>query len=155
MAKDTITIGCKLPAGLVLEVGLQVTVKDGSTGRPITSVARNEDYQRYILRGWNHHTIDLRRQMQETKSSSGVPHGMNTRPFLNRGVPKALWERWKAEHPKSWLLKNEILFEVADGDHASAALRVAEGDKTPTIFEPIDSTKTIVPGIKQLEREEV
>jgi hypothetical protein len=154
MAKETVTIGCKLPAGLVLEVGLQTQEKNNE-GKLVAAVKRLENYARFIIRGWNHHSYEMRRQLVETKSTSGVPHGMNTRPFLNRNVPKSLWEQWKAEHKGSWLLKNEILFEVAAGDEASAALRVAESANTPKVFEPIDSTKTIVPGVKPLEREDV
>jgi hypothetical protein len=154
MAKEVVTIGCKLPAGLVLEVGLQTQEKN-SEGKWVASVKRLENYARFIIRGWNHHSAEMRKQLIETKAVAGVPHGMNTRPFLNRNVPKSLWEEWKATHRGSWLLKNEILFEVAAGDEASAALRVAEGDKTPKIFEPIDSTKTIVPGVKPLEREDI
>ena len=153
MAKDTVTIGCKSPSGLVLEVGLQTTKE--VDGKRVTAVERMPDYERFIIRGWNHHSIQMRQQLLESKSETGVPHGMNTRPYLNRNVPKALWERWKADHKTSWLLKNQILFEVASGDEASAALRVAESDRTPTIFQPVDRNKTIVPGITPLEREEV
>jgi hypothetical protein len=153
MSKETVTIGCKAPAGFKLEVGLQTLAK--IDGKRVAAVQRTESYASYIIRGWNHHSFDMRKQLIETKSTSGVPHGMNTRPYLNRNVPKAFWERWKSEHLNSWLLKNEILFEVASGDEASAALRVVEGEKTPKIFEPIDQTKTIVPGIKPLEREDV
>jgi hypothetical protein len=155
--RATVTIGCKLPAGLVLEVGLQTMEKDGN-GKMVACAGgprRLADYQRVIIRGWNHHSFEMRKALVESKSTAGVPHGMNTRPFLNRGIPKDVWERWKAEHKGSWLIKNELLFEVASGDEASAALRVAESDKTPKVFEPIDSTKTIVPGVKPLEREEV
>jgi hypothetical protein len=154
MSKDTVTIGCKLPAGLVLEVGLQTQEKNHE-GKLVTAVKRLENYARFIIRGWNHHSHEMRKQLIETKSASGVPHGMNTRPFLNRNVPKDLWEQWKAAHKGSWLLKNEILFEVAPGDEAGAALRIAESEKTPKIFEPIDPTKTIVAGVKPLEREDM
>lgn len=146
MAKETVTIGCKLPAGLVLEVGLQTVEKDGRGGLA-TAVKHLDTYQRYVIRGWNHHSADMRKQLLEVKSSAGVPHGMSTKPFLNRGVPKDLWDQWKAEHPDSWLLKNEVLFEVASRDEAGAALRVAESDKTPKVFEPLDPSKTVVPGI--------
>ena len=155
MADETVTIGCKLPAGLVLEVGLQTVTKDSAGKITGVEIKRLEGYGRFIIRGWNHHSAEMRKQLAETKNVGGVPHGMNTRPFINRNVPKKLWEQWKAEHKNSWLLKNEILFEVKAGDEASAALRVAESDKTPKVFEPIDSTKTIVPGVKPFEREEV
>lgn len=155
MSKETVTIGCKLPAGLKLEVGLQTVTKDKDGKITGVELKRLDNYGSFIIRGWNHHSHEMRKQLVESKSTSGVPHGMNTRPFLNRNVPKALWEQWKSEHKGSWLLKNDILFEVAAGDEASAALRVSESDKTPKIFEPLDSTKTIVPGVKPLEREEV
>lgn len=151
--KATVIIGCKLPAGLVLMVDY---VQDRTVNGKKTCVyEKGPNYGRHIIRGWNHHSIAIRKQLEVTKSSAGVAHGMNTTPYLNRGVPKDLWELWKKEHPQSWLLKNELLFEVASGDEASAALRVSESAKTPTVFEPIDPTKVIVPGIKPLEREEI
>jgi hypothetical protein len=128
---------------------------EGKDGKMIPINERGPNYARFIIRGWNHHSYEMRKALLEAKSDQGVPHGMNTRPYLNRGVPKSLWERWKADHKRSWLLKNEILFEVKSGDEASAALRVAESDKTPKIFEPIDRNKTIVPGVKPLDREEL
>jgi hypothetical protein len=151
MAKETVTIGCKLPAGLKLEVGYTIEKLGGGQGRMVKSAG----YQAYIIRGWNHHSIEMRRQLEKAGSTGGVPHGMNTQPFLNRGVPKDIWEEWKKMHPGSWLLKNEILFEVASSDHAGAALRVVEGDKTPKIFEPLNPKETIVPGVKPLEREDI
>lgn len=154
MSKDTVTIGCKLPAGLKLEIGLQTTVPDSATKRPIVQVKQLPTYECVRIRGWNAHTLDMRRQLDKTKSAAGVPHGMNTTPFLNRGISKAFWDQWKAEHPNSWLIKNQILFEVADGDHASAALRVEESAKTPTVFEPLDPEKTIVPGVTARTLEE-
>ncbi len=154
IASEFVTIGCKLPAGLVLEVGLQ-TMEKNADGKWITAVKRLPNYARFVIRGWNTHSADARKQLIEAKSPTGVPHGTNTRPFINRNVPRALWEQWKKDHPNSWLFKNELLFEVAAGDEASAALRVAESTKTPTVFEPIDSSKTIVPGIKKFDAEEI
>jgi hypothetical protein len=139
IAKETVIIGCKLPNGLVLEIGYELN----ATGAQIKS----ESYERVVIKGWNAHAEPMRIQLAKAKSDSGVPHGMNTQPFLNRGVPKDFWVKWKESHKRSWLLKNEILFEVAGGDEASAALRVVEGDKTPKIFEPIDRSKVRIPGV--------
>jgi hypothetical protein len=155
MGIETVTIGCKLPAGLVLEIDYQQMVPEGKDGKLVPVNRRGDNYARYIIRGWNHHTAEQRKQLLENKSTAGVPHGMNTRPYLNRNVPKALWDQWKADHKTSWLLKNGLLFEVKSGDEISAALRVKEAEKTPTVFEPIDSTKTVVPGVKPLEKEDV
>jgi len=130
MAKETITIGCKLPSGITLEVGLQ-TVEKTSDGKLLTSVVRLQNYQRIVLKGWHHHNT----------TGLQLPAGMNMRPFLNRDVDKAAWDQWKAEHKGSWLLKNEILFEARD--EASAQLRVLEGEKTPTPFAPLNPAKRI------------
>jgi hypothetical protein len=145
IAKETVIIGCKAPSGFLLEVGLQSTVKN-EEGKLVTMIIKGADYQAVTIKGWNAHTEDMRRQLFVAGSDTGLPHGMNTRPFLNRGVPKDFWVRWSREHPNSWLLKNEILF-VAD-DEASAASRVADAEKTPKILEPLDRNKKIIPGIE-------
>src|SRR5271165_4678017 len=124
MARDTVIIGCKLPSGITLEIGLQ-TVTKTSDGKQVTDVVRLDSYERIVLKGWHHHNT----------TGLQMPAGMNMRPFLNRGVSKAAWDEWKRTHAGSWLLKNEILFEAAD--EASAQLRVIEGDKTPAVLAPI------------------
>ncbi len=135
---EIVIIGCKLPNGLILEVGLQTQEKDAN-GKTIACYRKTEAYESCTLEGWNAHTKEQR------KAGLVVPAGLNmSRPFLNR-IPKTFWERWKKEHPRSWLLKNEILFEAAD--EASAAMRVAEGAKTPDVLAPLDSTKMAIPGI--------
>ncbi len=127
MANETVIIGCKLPAGIILEVGYTVDEKT-------SIVKQGPQYRRMVLRGWHAHTAEQR------KLGLQLPAGMNMRPFLNRGIDKAAWDEWKRTHANSWLLKNEILFEAKD--EASAALRVAEGDATPAPFAPIDPNKT-------------
>lgn len=129
--KETVIIGCKLPAGLILEIGLQRTqVQDGKL---IPVNIRTENYQRIVIKGWHAHTEAVRRQGIQ------LPAGMDMSPFLNRNIPKSFWEKWKEENPKSWLIKNEILFEAKD--EASAQLRKVEGDNTPSILAPIDRNK--------------
>lgn len=142
---ETVIIGCKSPSGLVLEIGLQTFVPDSATGRPITAVKRLPSYQRIVIKGWNAHQSEMRVQLLKAGSASDLPHGMNTAPFLNRNVPRAFWEQWKKEHSGSWLLKNGVLFEATD--EASAQLQVLESKDTPTVFEPLDRTKVIVPGV--------
>lgn len=153
MSAETVTIGCKLPAGLRLEVGYKIVKNrpDSIEGRAV----KGDNYAMHIIRGWNHHSAAMRKQLADAKSSMGVPHGLNTTPYLNRNVPKALWAEWKRAHPDSWLLKNKLLFEVASGDELSAASQVAESADTPKVFEPIDSSKTIVPGIKKFDPDEL
>jgi hypothetical protein len=144
MAKETVIIGCKLPSGITLEIGLQTTEKVQGGGLQ-TAVVRGPEYQRIVLKGWHHHNT----------TGLQMPAGYNMRPYLNRGIDKAAWEEWKRTHAGSWLLKNEILFEAKD--EASAQLRVLEGDKTPAPFAPIIPKKdakapnALPPGIETAE----
>jgi hypothetical protein len=135
MANETVIIGCKLPSGIILEVGYSVDEKT-------SIVKQGPNYKKIALRGWHAHTAEAR------KTGLQLPAGMSMRPFLNRGIDKAAWDEWKRTHAGSWLLKNEILFEAKD--EASAALRVAEGDDTPAPFAPIDPKKT-PPGITKAD----
>jgi hypothetical protein len=138
MADELITIGCKLPSGITLEIGLQTTMKDGN-GKQMTMVSRTENYRQINLKGWHAHTEHIRMRAREQGVDPMIPAGADMRPFLNRGIKKADWEEWKKTHKGSWLLKNEILFEAAD--EASAQLRVLESEKTPAPFAPLKPKK--------------
>jgi hypothetical protein len=127
VAKSTVIIGCKAPAGFLLQVGIQRTQEVDGKKMPLN--LRTSGYQEWRIFGWNHHN----------KTGLQMPAGYDQRPYLNRGVPKDFWEKWKAENPGIWLLKNEILFEAAD--EASATLRQLEGDHTPRILAPIEVAK--------------
>jgi hypothetical protein len=146
MAAETVTIGCKSPAGFILEIGYTI----GPAGGQVLG----DNYQRVVIYGWNRHTQPQRIALKEAGSTGDVPHGTNTSPYLNRNVPKAFWEQWVKEHPKSWLLKNEILFAVASGDHAGAALRQKEGEKTPKILTPLDRNKSTIPGVTPVPKDD-
>lgn len=125
-AKPFIIIGCKLPNGLRLEIGQTVAEKNHE-GKLITQVRKEDNYQSFTLRGWNHHNKNPLLQL---------PHGMDQSPYLNHGVPREFWEEWKRQHPRSWLLKNEIIFEA--NDVGSANLRKMEGDNTPRVLAPLN-----------------
>ncbi len=142
---ETVIIGCRLPSGITLEVGLQ-TMEKNADGKYFTMVKRLDNYARIVLKGWHHHNT----------TGLQMPAGVNSdRPYLNRDVPKAAWEEWKKTHAKSWLLKNSILFEAAD--EASAQLQALEAvDGTPKMLAPISLSsdgKPIIDGkpLKDLE----
>jgi hypothetical protein len=108
---EQIKIGCRLPAGYVLEVGLQVTAQ--ANGRPITQVNRSDSYQRVYLKGTHSHTVDMRRKKIQIPSI-GKPEPAYTM------VDVAFWERWKKEHPRAGLLRNQDIFEVKDAKDTAA-----------------------------------
>lgn len=133
---ETVIIGCRLPSGITLEVGLQ-TLAANAKGELFTMVKKLDNYQKIVLKGWHHHNT----------TGLQMPAGMNSqRPFLNRGVSKAAWEEWKRTHLKSWLLKNKILFEARD--EADAQVKALEAvDGTPTMLMPLDPEKKVVTGV--------
>ena len=126
---ETVIIGCKLPSGVTLEIGLQ-TLEKTPDGKYFTMVKRLDNYERIVLKGWHHHNT----------TGLQMPAGVaSDRPYLNRGVSKAAWEQWKAEHAKSWLLKNEILFEAAN--EADAQVKAMDAAQAPSILAPIKLVK--------------
>lgn len=127
---EQIKIGCRLPAGYVLEVGLSVTVQ--SNNRPLTQVQRAPDYQRVYLKGTHSHTAAMRRQKIQVPAI-GKPEPAYTM------VDGGLWERWKKDHPRAAILKSGDIFEVKDPkDTAAIQLDVMA---RPQPLAPIDPTK--------------
>lgn len=126
---ETVTIGCRLPSGVTLEVGLQ-TLEKNSEGKYFTMVKRLDNYERIVLKGWHHHNT----------TGLQMPAGMKSEvPYLNRNVSKAAWEEWKAKHPRSWLLSHDILFEAAN--EADAQVKALDAAQAPSILAPIKLVK--------------
>lgn len=125
MAIETVAVGCKLPNGIKLEIGLTEAVV-GSAPMP------GPAYETYTLKGWN---------SGRGTPENPAPNILKPQAFINFNVPKAFWEQWCAKHPKSWLLKNEVLF--ACKSHADAATRKNDSNKTPVILGPIDKDRKV------------
>lgn len=136
--KATVIIGCKLPSGITLEVGLQVLAKNPEN-KLFTQVKRLDNYERIVLRGWHHHNT----------TGMQLPAGANMRPFLNRGVSKEAWLEWVRTHKDSWLLKNNILFEAEN--EAEAQGKTLDSIEGPSVFAPLDPKQTVVPGVKKVD----
>lgn len=121
----TVIIGCRLPSGITLEVGLQTQEKNAE-GKLHTMVKRLDNYERIVLKGWHHHNT----------TGLQMPAGVQSnRPYLNRGVSKAAWEEWKKTHANSWLLRNQVLFEAAN--EADAQVKSLDAAQAPTLLAPI------------------
>lgn len=144
---EFVTIGCRLPSGYVLEVGLQTTVR-GERGGLIPRVMRTDKYERFVLRGTHEHNREMR------KRKILVPAQRNPEPYINR-VPKALWEQWLKDHPKAWVVTSGHVFEVKDGgkqENVQAAIVDSMG--RPAILQPMDPTKPVKVGGDKIETAE-
>lgn len=135
---EVVSIGCRLPNGIVLEVGLQTTVKGGPHGRPVEQIRRLQSYKRIRLGGTHDHTRAMR------KAGIQTPAMLAAEPFITRGIPKALWEEWKRSHPDSWFLASNNIFEVKDEKDIRA--QILDSMATPTPLGPIDPTKPMIVG---------
>lgn len=140
-SQQYVTIGCRLPNGYVLEVGLQTTqlVQTPAGGKAlIANVQQLENYQFFTLKGVNER---IRRGMREEKIL--LPARLKPDPFYNRNVPKDLWEQWKREHPKNGALKRGDIFEVQPGE-ANERAATLDAHAKPGPLEPLEQGKFTV-----------
>lgn len=142
---ETVTIGCRLPNGYVLEVGLETTVRTASGGLA-TQIRRTPAYARFVLEGTHGHTKAARLQ------GILLPSVLAPEPFINRNVPKALWDQWKKDHPNASVLKAGYIFEVKDDNAASIkAATIDASAKAPQPLAPIDPSKPFAVGPDKVE----
>lgn len=137
MSTETILIGCRLPQGYVLEIGLITTMKQGNGTIPF--LQKTDGYERFEVVGTN---ANYRRTRLR------LPSSLNAEPHINK-VPRAVWEQWKKEHPKSWVLSSGNLFEIPDAGSVEAATIDAQAG--PAILQPIDPSKALKVGSDKVE----
>lgn len=138
---ETVSVGCRLPNGYVLEVGFSVNQPARGGGAPFAMYTKHEDYATFTLRGTNQHLIirDASR-----KPIGTLPNQANREPYINENVPKALWDRWVKENPKNWALKSGQIFLIPSKDAATAkAAGLDAKAKSKNILEPVDPTATM------------
>jgi len=143
---ETVTIGCRLPNGIVLEVGLETTARGGPQNGLVTRIRKTEAYRRYVLKGHHEHNRALFRQ------GIRLPATLKPEPFINRNVPKDLWDQWNKEHPASWLVSSGAIFVISNKDEGSVkAAAIDASAKSPQPLAPIDPTKPLRIGEDTIE----
>ncbi len=137
---ETVSIGCRLPNGLRLEVGFSVN-DAGKGGAPFALYRKHETYQAHTLKGTNQQLIV---RDPRGKALAMLPNQMNREPVINHGVPKDLWDQWCKDNPKSWHLKSGQIFLVPKPDSSTVkAVSLDAKAKSAPVFEPIDPSKTM------------
>lgn len=139
-SQQYVTIGCRLPNGYTLEVGLQTTelVATPAGGKAlIANVRKLDTYDRFTLKGTNE---PIRRGMRD---GFLLPARLKADPFYNRNVPKEFWERWKREYPKNGALKRGDIFEVQPGE-ANERAATLDAHATPNPLAPMEQGKFTV-----------
>lgn len=137
MSSDFVLVGCRLPQGYVIEVGLATTMKQGNGTIPF--VQKGEDYERFEIIGTN---ANYRRTRLR------LPASLNAEPHVNK-VPAKIWERWKKDHLRSWVLQSQNLFEIPDAASIEAAKLDAQA--APAVLQPIDPSKPLKVGNDKVE----
>lgn len=115
-----VTIGCKLPQGLIIEMGYK-TVPGGTVQGP--------DYKRVRLRGPNMHHL------------AGAPAPANLAPGLTHNVDEAFFDAWVKSHADTNIVKNKLVFKAVDKSEAEA--RALDVTEQKTGMEPLDPKAAI------------
>lgn len=131
MSTDTVMIGCRLPHGLKLEVGYTVTQK-APDGKRFTSYQKGDNYRMFELKGTNEHTAQAR------AARIVVPAMASPEPFINKHVPKDIWEQWCKDHPKHWFITSGNIFLVEGSEMASAEAMALDLKKTQAPLAPLN-----------------
>lgn len=143
---DVIAVGCRLPHGLMIEVGLTPPLtKDG---RMVRRHMRRDDYATFGIKGVNEKTREARKNNIPIVALGGVE------PEINQ-VPVAIWERWKKEYPQTYkaFIANGSLFEVKEKGDTKAV--VLDAMAHPDAFAPLNQAgDPRAPKIKKANFEE-
>lgn len=124
---ELIRIGCKLPSGLWLEVGVEHT--EGAWG----GVVNGPKYAKVLLNGTHAEWMKKAPTIQPVAS-------LNPEPGLT-DIPKAIWDAWIEGMGKSHPARlNNLIFVVPkQKEEATAVLQAVESLRSG--FEPLDPDK--------------
>jgi hypothetical protein len=146
MSTDFVSIGCRLPNGLKMEVGYQ-TSHHGAGGAPFSQVRKGADYQTYTLKGRNQHMF-VRGPDRKILTTLASQIGLD--PVITQ-VPADFWQRWSREKKDSWLLKSGHVFLVPKPSDLKAVSTDAKAI-SPNILEPLNPKEVMKIGDMEIKR---
>lgn len=126
---NRISVGCKLPQGLILEMGYSI---EGG------NVVQGPDYQRVALNGASQHSTIV--------GTLRSPSPTDLRPGITNGVDEELFDAWVKQHANTNIVKNGLIFKAKNAAEATAMAN--DLTKKKTGFEPVDPAKH--PGIQKM-----
>lgn len=152
--EEVVSVGCRLPNGLKLEVGFKVNER-GDRGAPFAMVRKLDSYASFTLRGTNQSLIV---RDQTRKPVTVLPNPKTREAYINPNVPKELWERWAKDNAKSWHLTSGQIFLVPKNDASTVkAVSLDAAAKSAPLFQPLDPAEKMKLEnnvLTQLEKEE-
>ena len=127
-----ISVGCKLPQGVILESGYKIL--DGN-------VIHGADYKSVKLNGANQHSQDFGAGLR-------TPAPRDLVPGITNGVDEAFFDAWVKAHAETNIVRNGLVFKAKSAAEAHA--QAQDLAQKPIGMEPLDPTK--VRGIEKLDR---
>jgi hypothetical protein len=117
-----ISVGCKLPQGLIMELGYEI-VPGGVNKLP--------EYKRVVLAGANQHSV--------VTGSLRSPSPKDLRPGITNNVDEAFFDAWVEAHKATNIVRNGLVFKAKNAGEATA--KAADIAQKPTGMEALDPTK--------------
>jgi hypothetical protein len=131
---DTVTIACKLPAGVILRVfewhDYMEPLRDGTLKESRRAIPVPD--AQFVVRGTWISTAGQAYNRNNGAVADLLPGGY----AITEGCPKAIWDTWLEQNKQSDLVKNGIIFAFPDRNSV-----VEEVKKRPDVvsgLEPID-----------------
>lgn len=126
---NLVSVGCKLPQGLILELGYSIV--DGN-------VVQGDSYKRIVLAGANQHSV--------TEGALRTPSPKDLRPGITNNVDEEAFDAWVKAHANTNIVKNGLVFKAKNAGEATA--RANDLTQKKMGMEPVDPSKH--PGVGKL-----
>lgn len=129
---DTVTVACKMPGGIILQLYEMVPVMEpvmGGGSRETTRARLNHEAGEYYLNGA---AVNLAEIGEGNLPDYRIVQGY----ALTTGIPKDFWERWLHDNRDAAIVKNKIV--MAYGSESGAVDMAREHAGVKTGMEPLD-----------------
>lgn len=129
-SKDTVSVACKLPHGLLMRiytpVDVQVPVLGGGTRTETQYKYLPGKFPEFRLKGFSHH--------QNQAPSGEIVNGY----AVTHGIPKDFWDEWMKQNHEADFVKNNLVFAQPTAEALGSQMRDKDHAKLKSGLERID-----------------
>lgn len=143
----TVTVACKFPPGIVLQLCRKVSYMEQSLTGPIERERFDKVGQKYYVRG----NAEVNGQVPKGYKRPDIEGGY----ALTRGIPADFWREWLRQNSDFPMVTNKLIF--ATTDYADTVAKAIERAGLKSGFEPIvpdddpRAPKSLNPAISSIE----
>jgi hypothetical protein len=148
----TVTVACKLPNGLRLQLFAPVTERIATQNGFADIVVSRPSGPEFVLNGWNTEPF---KAFSDMKVKQAMP-ALEGAYALTHGIPAEFMGKWLTQYRDSPLVTNRIILVMPDKTEANAAAR--DHDSIKSGMEPIDGDspmKIMGNSLQKIERAKV